>query len=236
VSTSLDPRTLATPNEQVVLGRGLAPNGVIRVVVDGSTSDEPALGSSDASPASLRFPAQWEVAEAGAVAADDVHVLLLLGAGGSDGSDGSDDTDGSDGSDDSDDSAVAEGSPSERLASVRPWVVLLRTDRDDRADWERELGDAGYLLTMFDGRTRYFVHPEHVDLPAALAVGDATAWDDLVDEVVRWRTAALGRWAVATGSQPGRQSVVERELQAMRQTVSWRVTAPLRKVRTRMRP
>jgi len=224
VSTSLDPRTLATPNEQVVLARGLAAIGVIRVVVDGSTSDGPALGSSDASPASVRSRARWEVAEAGAAAADDVHVLLL-GAGGPDGSDGSDD-----------DSAVAEGSLSERLANVRPWVVLLRTDRDDRADWERELVEAGYLLAMFDGRTRYFVHPEHLDLPAALAAGDATAWDDLVDDVVRWRTAALGRWAVATGSQPGRQSGVESELQAMRQTVSWRVTAPLRKVRTRMRP
>jgi len=223
VSTSLDPRTLATPNEQVVLGRGLAQNGVIRVVVDGSTSDQPALGSSGASPASLRSRTRWEVAEVGAAAADDVHVLLL-GAGGPDGSA------------DSADSADAEGSLSEKLANVRPWVVLLRTDRDDVADRERELGDADYLLTMFDGRTRYFVHPEHVDLPAALAAGDATAWDDMVDEVVRWRTAALGRWAVATGSQPGRQSLVERELQAMRQTVSWRVTAPLRKVRTRMRP
>ncbi len=122
------------------------------------------------------------------------------------------------------------------LASAEPWVVVLRAEREDQADWARELADAKYVLAVFDGRAQFFVSPEHDELPSAFATGDTAAWDDLVDEVVRWRTAALVRWAHVTAGRPRSASEVEQELQAIRQTVSWKVTAPLRKVRGGIRP
>ena len=59
-----------------------------------------------------------------------------------------------------------------------------------------------------------------------------------IDEVVRWRAVALTRWAdaVAAAERPAAPSEAEvqhlrAELAAMHQTVSWRVTKPLRVVR-----
>ena len=213
MSTSLDPRTLATPNEHVVLGRGLGPIRTIRVLVEGADRppQTPGTGGSDHPPGiRARSRLAWEVVETAPEDVDDVHVLFL---GGGD----------------------TKGSRSQLLSSARPWVVLLRGERNDASDWERELADAKYVLAVFDGRTEYFVSPQHDDLPGAFASGDAAAWEGLVDEVVRWRTAALGRWALTTGAQPLSVNHAERELHAIRQTVSWRLTAPLRKVRARTR-
>lgn len=56
-------------------------------------------------------------------------------------------------------------------------------------------------------------------------------------ELVRWRGAVLERWtaAMAVGAA-GRQGDASRaELEAMRRTVSWRVTSPLRAARARQR-
>ena len=50
-------------------------------------------------------------------------------------------------------------------------------------------------------------------------------------ELVRWRGAALERWAQA--SVPQRDGRAHRELEELKQTVSWRVTKPLRAVRSR---
>ncbi len=211
MSTSLDPRTLATPNEQVVLSRGLGSVGTIRVLVEVADRPPQTRGTGGtAHPPGVRSGLAWEAVEPGREDIDDVHVLLV----------GSGDT---------------TASRSALLASVRPWVVLVRGERADAAVWERDLADAKYVLAVFDGRTHYFVSPQHDDLPSAFATGDTAAWDALVDEVVRWRTAALGRWALATGNQPTSENHAEHELHAIRQTVSWRVTAPLRKVRSRTR-
>jgi len=56
-------------------------------------------------------------------------------------------------------------------------------------------------------------------------------------ELVRWRGAVLEHWAAAMASgAPNWQSDDSRaELEAIRRTVSWRVTAPLRAVRERQR-
>lgn len=64
---------------------------------------------------------------------------------------------------------------------------------------------------------------------------------DLVAEIVHWRTAALTRWSQRTDAERGRtDKELEDELRraqallvATQQTLSWRVTAPLRAVRTR---
>jgi hypothetical protein len=79
---------------------------------------------------------------------------------------------------------------------------------------------------------------ELAELRAALA--------DAQEEVLRWRGEVLSRWSDAVGtagaaavpSGRGSHEVVrlKEELDAMRATVSWRVTAPLRAVqRQRLR-
>ena len=53
-------------------------------------------------------------------------------------------------------------------------------------------------------------------------------------EVVRWRGIALERWSAAvSGPAGGGGDAARAELEAMRRTLSWRVTAPLRAVRNR---
>ncbi len=65
---------------------------------------------------------------------------------------------------------------------------------------------------------------------------------DLTALAVRWRTAALSRWADSTmvnhdhRADLHRIDALQRELDATRHTVSWRVTAPLRVARRLTRP
>ena len=61
---------------------------------------------------------------------------------------------------------------------------------------------------------------------------------ELLQETIRWRTAALTRWSAALGSSDSVSAnselgVLRHEVAAMRNTVSWRVTRPLRAVRSR---
>jgi hypothetical protein len=54
-------------------------------------------------------------------------------------------------------------------------------------------------------------------------------------DLLHWRRAALESWANAVASGAGEDALrLHAELEAMRQTVSWRVTRPLRAVRSRM--
>ena len=131
------------------------------------------------------------------------------------------------------------------------WVVvvdspLLGSEHDA---WEEALTSAGYALRQADGLSRYYVAAAHDDLAEDLAypAGPRDAYvteevvrlrrrvEELTAEVLRWRVAALERWA--TSERPvladGRAEALERELAAVRQTLSWRVTAPLRAVRRR---
>ncbi len=65
---------------------------------------------------------------------------------------------------------------------------------------------------------------------------------ELTALTVRWRTAALSRWADASvvnhdhSADLGRIDALQKELMATKRTVSWRVTAPLRAARRLTRP
>jgi FkbM family methyltransferase len=125
-------------------------------------------------------------------------------------------------------------------------------------EWEDYVLAAGYEYCLFDGLSRFYVAKEHspelkaaLSYPAcvldnylthnhdqALQAADRALQtvDQLIDETTHWRTVALTQWADVVG-QAGFAATEERahllqELEAIRQTLSWRVTRPLRGVRT----
>jgi FkbM family methyltransferase len=131
--------------------------------------------------------------------------------------------------------------------------------------WEADVIAAGYRFCLFDGLSRFYVAEEHAEslqrqlsypacvLDSFVDVRAQAIWEDrqeLIAEVRRWRAEALELWARhcelwARHSEPAPSSDLLRvrrdlaaahdELLAIRSTVSWRVTWPIRAVRRRMR-
>jgi hypothetical protein len=143
-------------------------------------------------------------------------------------------------------------------AGLRPWVVVVSAAELAVTEAQEALrqfsSSSGYQLCLFDGVNGYFAHPEHAgqlgpalsypagsrDLFASPALGElerehAALTAELAEAaktIIQWRAAALQRWDVAASA--GQASHAYRELEAMRNTVSWRVTRPLRAVRRRI--
>jgi FkbM family methyltransferase len=154
-----------------------------------------------------------------------------------------------------------EGAEPEVLRSLdlkrwQPWVLVVESTAPLSTEpthdaWERTVLEAGYEFCLFDGLSRFYVSPQHPELRDLLSYPACPldeydtdvdrARRDTIDrlgaEVVRWRTAALTRWsAKAAKAAPRAQdqqriAALEAEVVAIRHTLSWRVTAPLRAVR-----
>ena len=81
--------------------------------------------------------------------------------------------------------------------------------------------------------------PEQDDAPRPVVSPDLTR-EQLVEEIVFWRTAALTRWAQRASEEGGRTNKdlvdevahLKHLLNATQATMSWRVTAPLRAVQS----
>ncbi|WP_147794088.1 hypothetical protein [Cellulomonas sp. Y8] len=149
----------------------------------------------------------------------------------------------------------AAGVAAEAVASgLRPWVVLAPAgDVPGAASLVAALEEAGYRATLFDGASRYHVAPEHLaalgaslDHPAGPEDDYTSAAADLLErenarltaEVGTWRTRAVDGWALTAAEAMGSGGEAEhlaREIEAMRRTLSWRITKPLRLVRSRVR-
>jgi FkbM family methyltransferase len=126
--------------------------------------------------------------------------------------------------------------------------------------WEPRVLEAGYEFCLFDGISRFYVAAEHAEQRRAALSAPANVLDgytpyhwhqreqefarlhaaheEALHQLIRWRGAVLARWAEAAGTAGpggGGHEVVRlrKELEAMRETVSWRVTAPLRAVQER---
>ena len=130
--------------------------------------------------------------------------------------------------------------------------------------WEPAVLAAGWVPCLFDGLSRFYASPDHPELVERLSypacpldefdtdadrqrrdtiakqqreLDEASErLDRAVAETVRWRTAALTRWAAVSSvrtdaADAARAAHLEAELAATRRTLSWRVTAPLRAVR-----
>lgn len=139
------------------------------------------------------------------------------------------------------------------LRASRPSVVLVPSpqgpDGAPRPGSSPTLLDAGYLLCLHDGANDVYVAAEHEDrLRPALSYPACTR-DGFVDHRVQqaeaerdaaaheadhWRRVALTGWAeelenAAAGDWGGGDTAhLRRELDAIQQTLSWRITRPLR--------
>lgn len=150
------------------------------------------------------------------------------------------------------------------LTRWKPWVLVIestapRSTEPTHGEWEDIVLAAGYTFCFFDGLSRFYCSAEHPELQPLLSYPaspldeydtdvDRTRRDtierltgensSLTDELVRWRSRALTRWAERSDAPPAgraedqqRIAALEKELQATRATLSWRITAPLRAVR-----
>ncbi|MCR6491762.1 FkbM family methyltransferase [Cellulomonas sp. P24] len=142
------------------------------------------------------------------------------------------------------------------LRRWRPWVLVVEatvpnSSTPSHGEWESRVIDSGYRFCLFDGLSRFYVAEEHADDLQELLSTPANAVDNFVrfrevearelantltDDVVRWRAAALSRWAevVSEGDQEretAKTLALREELDRTHRTLSWRVTAPLRAFR-----
>ena len=108
---------------------------------------------------------------------------------------------------------------------------------------ERLAGPLSYPVCALDDHTTLATRGLSDERDAARAERDEARREvaeltarraEAVQEAVRWRTAALTRWNTAVGATDDAELRRARdEVEAIRRTVSWRVTRPLRAVRTR---
>ncbi|HOZ56691.1 MAG TPA: hypothetical protein PKY70_00805 [Nakamurella multipartita] len=231
--------------EDVVLRRALARIGTGRLLEFRHPAEPAALQSlvdvgwsgSFASVAELAYPA----AAADRIAAlgpGDLHVVLVAG-----------------------DVDPADPGPLLRLAQADPWVLVVGVHpAQDRGPLAAALAEVGYRGTLYDGVSAYFVAaPHEQDLGVSLSY-PACARDDYVprltaqalqaarlreaqavESALRWREKAVQSWADASVGGIGSLQDVRQlrehaddlatQLRLLQQTVSWRVTAPLRTVR-----
>lgn len=151
------------------------------------------------------------------------------------------------------------------LAHESPWVMVIGIHpAQDRTPLVDALAAAGFRSCLHDGVFLYVVAGDHaaelgtaLSYPACVrdeapaAVGPALLRESrrreaaAIESALRWKERAVAAWADSSrGAAADRAELVDlrghahelaAELGAIRHTLSWRVTAPLRGVR-RLRP
>lgn len=143
------------------------------------------------------------------------------------------------------------------LRRRRPWVLVVELPDPDvptetSEDWVDEVRAAGYEPCLFDGVSRFYVAEERAGQLREALGHSACVRDDfvpeahlsalrrneeLVSQTTHWRTLALTHWADAVSLVEAREDsddereLLRKEVLAFQQTLSWRVTRPLRAVR-----
>jgi hypothetical protein len=134
----------------------------------------------------------------------------------------------------------------------KPWLVVIKASSKSANDnaypeWDRLLGMAGYTMTYFDGRSRYYVSPEHPELHGAFCAPSTIAeamMPEARDRLGRLSAAEAEKIALNADLLAAQNKI--REIQALAKekeqlirraseqlenvyaSPSWKVTQPLR--------
>jgi FkbM family methyltransferase len=149
-------------------------------------------------------------------------------------------------------------------AAARPWIVVVestlpRTQSESHRQWEALLIERDYMFAWFDGLNRFYVSGEHPELRQAFQSGP-TPFDEFVISATSvradgWRREsqaladraaeaerahAHASWQLRSLEQrldaaQAHGAAAEAHIAAMTNTVSWRITAPLRSLRAALR-
>ena len=145
------------------------------------------------------------------------------------------------------------------LTVWRPWVLVVESTAPNSTvsthdAWEPDVLAAGYEFCLFDGLSRFYVAKGHstqlrpdlsypaciLDRYVPLHLSEAQhELQELRAQAAHWRAVALTHWADAVAESMGHRSgLADEEVESLRsqlvaiqQTLSWRITRPLRGVR-----
>lgn len=119
------------------------------------------------------------------------------------------------------------------LRKWKPWVLVIEATAQNRTrqthhEWEPVVTDAGYSFCLFDGLNRFYVNEEHTELTESLSYPSCTFDEPLI----RWRDQQhIARLSDRLAEMTQQSANLQAELVAMTNTLSWRITRPLRFVR-----
>jgi len=147
------------------------------------------------------------------------------------------------------------------LGKWRPWVLVIESvipngDQSTHDEWDDLVTSAGYRFCLFDGLSRFYLADERAGdidpgpwAPANIldeftTQREKTMVEDLqraVTQSIAWKTIALERWSenmdaatMAAAQVSAEHRRLLEEYVAIQETISWRLTKPLRTVREHM--
>ena len=110
----------------------------------------------------------------------------------------------------------------------RPWILLIEATRPgcpipSYQDWEPILISNNYLMAYADGLNRYYIAKEHQDLAAAFTY-PPNVFDNFI-------LASVFEAKKTVNEADARVQEINKELELMKKSLSWRITKPLRVLR-----
>jgi FkbM family methyltransferase len=117
----------------------------------------------------------------------------------------------------------------------RPWVLVIEatlpnSQVSNHGAWEFMLTEHAYRFAYFDGLNRYYVAEEHAELAAALTT-PPNVFDEFQTVAQAKAFEAIHLAEARAREAEARAQDVDRQLAAMKRSLSWRLTRPLRWMR-----
>jgi|694.fasta_scaffold122435_2 FkbM family methyltransferase len=126
-----------------------------------------------------------------------------------------------------------------RDSHIRPWIIVAESvcpdsRKDLSGEWQELLTGKDYAPVYFDGLNWFYLHRDHADLSGAFAappnVFDDFVFSELASASLCQRVS--NDWQARFAPAENELRVLRSELASILNSGSWRITGPLRKLRS----